>query len=125
MLRTGEFALKSNNTETCPDFCLIAWIRATIPTSNLLKDPILKPLVDTPEMNIWMGPRMHMIGYCIVSPFHLPRVGYLSLSIHLRQRAKQEFNIVVIDPDDGSEESWKAQGNAEKMRANFRGWEPR
>lgn len=32
---------------------------------------------------------------------------------------------MVIDPDDGSEESWRAQGNAEKMRANFRGWEPR
>ena len=32
---------------------------------------------------------------------------------------------MLIHPDDGSVESWTAEGSAEKMRADFEGWEPR
>ena len=41
------------------------------------------------------------------------------------QRAKREYNLVMLHPDHGSVESWTAEGNAEKMRADFTGWEPR
>ena len=41
--------------------------RATISTELLLKDPELKPFVDNPEATSWMGPGMHVVGYCLVS----------------------------------------------------------
>lgn len=41
------------------------------------------------------------------------------------QRAKKEFNIVLLHPDDNSVESWTAEGSADKMRADFADFEPR
>ncbi|KIJ60015.1 hypothetical protein HYDPIDRAFT_32595 [Hydnomerulius pinastri MD-312] len=79
--------------------------RAIIPTELLLKDPDLRPLVENPEMVGWMGPERHIMAYNI--------------------RAKKEYNLVMAHPDDGSVESWTAEGSADKMRAEFAGWEPR
>ncbi|EJD02574.1 FAD/NAD-binding domain-containing protein [Fomitiporia mediterranea MF3/22] len=79
--------------------------RAIIPTEKMLADPELRPFVENPEMTAWMGPGRHIMAYCI--------------------RAKREYNLVLIHPDDGSVESWTAEGSAEKMRADFAGWEPR
>ncbi|EJU02716.1 FAD/NADP-binding domain-containing protein, partial [Dacryopinax primogenitus] len=79
--------------------------RATIPTSLMLSDPELAGFVQTPEMTAWMGPGRHIMGYCI--------------------RGKKEYNLVLLHPDDGSVESWTAEGSADKMRADFEGWEPR
>jgi salicylate hydroxylase len=79
--------------------------RAVIPTSTLLADPFLSSLVEHPEMTGWMGPGRHIMGYCI--------------------RAKNEYNMVLIHPDDGSVESWEAEGSAEKMRKDFEDYEPR
>src|SRR5271154_1454484 len=31
----------------------------------------------------------------------------------------------MLHPDDGSVESWTAEASADKMRADFEGWEPR
>lgn len=39
--------------------------RALVPTSEMVKDPELKPLVDNPEMTGWMGPSKHIMGYNI------------------------------------------------------------
>jgi hypothetical protein len=33
--------------------------------------------------------------------------------------------MIHPDPDDGSVESWTAEGSADKLRADFAGWEPR
>jgi hypothetical protein len=41
------------------------------------------------------------------------------------QRAKKEFNLVLIHPDDGSVESWTEEGSGDKMRADFADFEPR
>ena len=41
------------------------------------------------------------------------------------QRAKREFNMVLLHPDDGSVESWDAEGSADKMRKDFEGWDPK
>jgi salicylate hydroxylase len=79
--------------------------RAIIPTDLLLQDPDLRPLVENPEMVGWLGPRRHIMAYNI--------------------RASKEYNLVLCHPDDGSLESWTAEGNADKMRAEFVGWEPR
>lgn len=40
--------------------------RAIVPTELMMKDPELKPFVETPEMTAWMGPGRHLMGYCIV-----------------------------------------------------------
>ncbi|KAK7687183.1 hypothetical protein QCA50_009687 [Cerrena zonata] len=79
--------------------------RAIVPASELMKDPDLRPLIENPEMTGWMGPRRHVMAYCI--------------------RAKKEYNIVLLHPDDNSVESWTAEGSADKMRADFADFEPR
>jgi salicylate hydroxylase len=43
--------------------------RAIIPADLLLKDPDLRPLVETPEMVGWMGPGGHIMTYNIVRHF--------------------------------------------------------
>ncbi|KAI0759543.1 FAD/NAD-P-binding domain-containing protein [Trametes elegans] len=79
--------------------------RAVIPSHLLLQDPELKGFVQVPEMTGWMGPRRHIMAYNI--------------------RGKKEYNIVLAHPDDGSVESWTAEGSADKMRADFADFEPR
>ncbi|KAG1725404.1 uncharacterized protein EDB91DRAFT_1168325 [Suillus paluster] len=79
--------------------------RAIISTEKLLRNPDLRPLVETPEMVGWMGPRCHIMGYNI--------------------RAKREYNLVMVHPDNNGDESWTAEGSTQRMRAEFAGWEPR
>ncbi|KAF8500000.1 FAD/NAD-P-binding domain-containing protein [Hysterangium stoloniferum] len=73
--------------------------------SMIREDPDLRSLVETPEMTAWMAPGRHMMAYCI--------------------RAKQQYNIVLLHPDDGSVESWTAEGSSDKMKAEFSDFEPR
>ncbi|KAH8110407.1 FAD/NAD-P-binding domain-containing protein [Phellopilus nigrolimitatus] len=79
--------------------------RAIISTDAMLADPELRPFVDTPEMTAWMGPGRHLMAYCI--------------------RGKKEYNLVMMHPDDGSVESWSAEGSADKLRADFADYDPR
>ncbi|CCO31530.1 3-hydroxybenzoate 6-hydroxylase [Rhizoctonia solani AG-1 IB] len=79
--------------------------RAIVSTDHLLADPELRSLVEHPEMTGWMGPGRHIMGYCI--------------------RAKKEYNMVLLHPDDGATESWSAEGSGDNMRKDFEGWEPR
>ena len=65
----------------------------------------IRQLIETPEMTTWMGPGRHIMAYCI--------------------RAKQEYNLVMLYPDDGAEESYTAEGSIEKMIAEFENFEPR
>ncbi|KAG2145435.1 uncharacterized protein EDB93DRAFT_1241107 [Suillus bovinus] len=78
--------------------------RALIPTELLLQDDDLRPLVEKTESIIWMGPNGHIVGYNI--------------------RAKKEYNLVMMHPDDveGGIESWTAGGNVERMREFYKGW---
>ncbi|KAG1807966.1 FAD/NAD(P)-binding domain-containing protein [Suillus subaureus] len=78
--------------------------RAIIPAEKLLQDDELKPLVEKMESTIWMGPGGQIIGYTI--------------------RAKKEFNLVMVHPDEaeGGVESWTAEGNVVKMRENYKQW---
>ncbi|KZT66311.1 FAD/NAD(P)-binding domain-containing protein [Daedalea quercina L-15889] len=79
--------------------------RATISAADLLADPELESLVKTPEMTGWMAPQRHIMGYLV--------------------RSGQLYNLVMLHPDDGSVESWTAEGSADKMRADFADFEPR
>jgi salicylate hydroxylase len=83
--------------------------RAVIPASLLREHDDLRPLLETPEMTSWMGPRRHIMGYCI--------------------RNREEYNLVMVHPDsskaDSEEESWTLEGSAEKMREAFADFEPR
>ncbi|KAJ7803670.1 hypothetical protein B0H14DRAFT_3091948 [Mycena olivaceomarginata] len=82
--------------------------RAIIPTAEMVKDPILEPLVAVPELSFWMGPAKHVVGYCI--------------------RAKTEYNLVLVCPDHSKSDkvdSWTAAGNVEQMQSIYVGWEPR
>ncbi|KAG2119400.1 hypothetical protein DEU56DRAFT_121276 [Suillus clintonianus] len=81
--------------------------RALIPTEKLLEDDDLKSLVENTESIIWMGPKGHIVGYNIC--------------------AKKQYNLVMIHPDgaDGVEgivESWTAEGNVERMKEHYKGW---
>ncbi|KAJ7173105.1 hypothetical protein C8R43DRAFT_1209402 [Mycena crocata] len=79
--------------------------RAIIPTSEMAKDPDLKPLVDHPEMTGWIGPGRHIMAYCI--------------------RGTEEYNLVMLHPDRGLREAYNVPASVHKMRADFAGWEPR
>lgn len=50
--------------------------RAVIPTEFMLTDPDLRSFVDKPEMNVWMGPRRHVVGYNIVSDIEYFEVAF-------------------------------------------------
>ncbi|PIL32084.1 hypothetical protein GSI_06789 [Ganoderma sinense ZZ0214-1] len=79
--------------------------RAIVPAELLLEDPELRELVEVPDMTGWMGPSRHVMAYNI--------------------RGKKEYNVVLAHPDDGSVESWTAEGSADKMRADFADFDPR
>ena len=49
----------------------------------------------------------------------------LTPRIYVLQRARKEYNLVLIHPDDGSVESWTEEGSGDKMRADFADFEPR
>ncbi|KAG1733518.1 hypothetical protein EDB19DRAFT_1911504 [Suillus lakei] len=74
--------------------------RALIPAEKLLQDDDLKPLVEKMESNIWMGPRGHIVA------------------------CQKEFNLVMMHPDDaeGGVESWTAEGNVDRMKESYKGW---
>ena len=99
--------------------------RAIVPSQLLLDDPELRSLVDHPEMTGWMGPGRHIMGYNIVRPsLSCPDMNASFANPRL-QKGKKEYNLVLIHPDDGSVESWTAEGSAEKMQAEFADYEPR
>ena len=106
--------------------------RATISTDLMLRDPELRPFVETPEMTGWMAPGRHLMAYCIVRTclFSESKQGFgpdnlLFRSVTCMQRAKKEYNLVLLHPDDGSVESWTEEGSGDKMRADFADFEPR
>ncbi|KAI0318888.1 FAD/NAD(P)-binding domain-containing protein [Amylostereum chailletii] len=78
--------------------------RAIIPAEYMAKDPELKPFVDNPEMTAWMGPNRHIMMYKI---------------------RPTDVNLVLCHPDSGATESYTAAGDVDKMRDEFKDFEPR
>ncbi|QRW00679.1 FAD-binding domain protein [Ceratobasidium sp. AG-Ba] len=79
--------------------------RAVIPTSSFQYHPELRELVEVPGLRSWLGPGRHVVAYPI--------------------RGKGLVNIAMFVPDDNAVESWKSEGSLNKIRAEFREWEPR
>ncbi|KAG9119409.1 hypothetical protein FRC07_005574 [Ceratobasidium sp. 392] len=79
--------------------------RAVIPTTSLLSYPELRDLVEIPGLRSWLGPGRHVVAYPI--------------------RGKSLMNIAMFVPDDNAVESWKSEGDLDRIRTEFRLWEPR
>lgn len=92
--------------------------RLLLNTDKMRGDPDLRPFVEKPQVNYWLGPDKHAVNYV------------------LRSRARQTasylaepgllFNMVLLVPDDlpaGSANT--LEGNIDEMRAHFADWDPR
>jgi salicylate hydroxylase len=64
--------------------------RATIPADLMLRDPELRPFVETPEMTAWMAPGRHLMAYCIVRFFSI-----------LGRRQNKVFNLLFAARQKG------------------------
>lgn len=81
-----------------------ATYRALIPTGPMMKDSDLRQLLDESSVNVWMGPGRHIVSYCV--------------------RNKKEYNLVMIHPCKGTNETARPVDTA-IMRSDFTGFEPR
>jgi salicylate hydroxylase len=69
-----------------------------------IRDEELRNFVTQPEVRFWAGPYAHAVAYSL--------------------RGGDEFNIVLLVPDDLDAEVRRQPGNVEEMRALFEGWDP-
>ncbi|KAK0462554.1 uncharacterized protein EV420DRAFT_1619092 [Desarmillaria tabescens] len=83
-----------------------AAFRATIDTAQMLPDPDLRPLAETPQMNVWLGPHKHVVGYGI---------------------GRDTYNFAILHEDDTEESMalWTRHGDIEQMKKETADWEPR
>ncbi|KAI0096249.1 FAD binding domain-containing protein [Nemania sp. FL0031] len=80
--------------------------RLLLNTRDMMTDPDLRPFVDNPQVNYWVGPGVHAVNYVL--------------------RGGELFNMVLLVPDDIPEGSANTiEGDAEEMRAHFTQWDPR
>ncbi len=80
--------------------------RLLLNTSDMLHDPELRPFVDNPQVNYWVGPGAHAVSYVL--------------------KGGELFNVVLLVPDDlPPDGASTATGDVEEMRAHFSGWDPR
>lgn len=69
-----------------------------------ITDVTLRDWLDTPGINIWVGPEMHAVGYSI--------------------KGGQWLNLVLLVKDNLPEDVMKAEGDLAEMKAIFQGWDP-
>ncbi|KAH8670647.1 hypothetical protein BGZ61DRAFT_537290 [Ilyonectria robusta] len=80
--------------------------RLLLNTSEMLKDPQLRPFVENPQVNYWVGPEKHAVNYVL--------------------KGGELFNMVLLVPDDMPLDGGNTlEGNIDEMRAHFDGWDPR
>ncbi|KAH7123024.1 hypothetical protein EDB81DRAFT_225786 [Dactylonectria macrodidyma] len=97
-----EFLGKSDPPELTGDLAY----RLLLNTSEMLKDPELRPFIEDPQVNYWVGPEKHCVNYVL--------------------KGGELFNMVLLVPDDiPLEEGNTLMGNIDEMRAHFDGWDPR
>lgn len=69
-----------------------------------LKDPRIDTLIGDNRAQLWMGPDRHCSFYPV--------------------RGGEEFNLVMLRPDDLPKETRTAPGELEEVRQTFKGWDP-
>ncbi|KAH8646589.1 hypothetical protein BGZ60DRAFT_535573 [Tricladium varicosporioides] len=79
--------------------------RLLLSTKEMLKDPELAPFVTQPQVNYWLGPDAHAVNYVL--------------------RGGEQFNMVLLVPDDIPPGQNVTEGNVEEMRALYKDWDPR
>ncbi|CAK7203600.1 hypothetical protein SEUCBS139899_006337 [Sporothrix eucalyptigena] len=79
--------------------------RLLLKTDEMLKDPELRPLVEDPQVNYWVGPDAHAVNYVL--------------------RGGELFNMVLLVPDDMPEGASTIAGTVDEMRAHYSDWDPR
>ncbi|KAK3307156.1 FAD binding domain-containing protein [Chaetomium strumarium] len=78
--------------------------RIVLKREDLAGDTELEELVGRPQVNFWVGAGAHVVGYSL--------------------RAGNEFNLVLLCPDDLPPGCSRAPANMDEMKARFRGWDP-
>ncbi|KAK7425078.1 hypothetical protein QQZ08_008355 [Neonectria magnoliae] len=97
-----EFLGRSDPPELTGDLAY----RLLLNTSEMLKDPDLKPFVENPQVNYWVGPEKHVVNYVL--------------------KGGELFNMVLLVPDDiPLDQGNTLVGGIDEMRAHFDGWDPR
>ncbi|KPM41053.1 hypothetical protein AK830_g5504 [Neonectria ditissima] len=97
-----DFLGKSDPPELTGDLAY----RLLLNTSEMLKDPDLKPFVENPQVNYWIGPEKHVVNYVL--------------------KGGELFNMVLLVPDDiPLDQGNTLEGGIDEMRAHFDGWDPR
>ncbi|KAJ4172406.1 hypothetical protein NW754_002604 [Fusarium falciforme] len=80
--------------------------RLLLSTAEMLKDPDLRPFVENPQVNYWVGPDKHAVNYVL--------------------KGGELFNMVLLVPDDiPLEQGNTLHGTMDEMRAHFADWDPR
>ena len=69
-----------------------------------IQDNKLREWLNSPSINIWVGPEMHAVGYSI--------------------KGGRWLNLVLLVKDNLPESVMKAEGDLAEMRALFRDWDP-
>jgi salicylate hydroxylase len=67
-------------------------------------DAELQRMIKGPACRLWIGPNSHVVAYSL--------------------KGGQQFNIVLLVPDDLPLDVIKTAGDISEMRALFRGWDP-
>ena len=79
--------------------------RLLLNTKDMLADPELRPFIEDPQVNYWIGPDAHAVNYVL--------------------KGGELFNMVLLVPDDLPPGSNIGPGNVEEMRALYKDWDPR
>ncbi|KAF4125871.1 salicylate hydroxylase [Geosmithia morbida] len=80
--------------------------RLLLPASEMLKDPDLRPFIEDPQVNYWVGPDKHAVNYVL--------------------KGGELFNMVLLVPDDMPADGGNTlAGDIEEMRNHFADWDPR
>lgn len=79
--------------------------RLLLDTKQMLQDPELRPFVEDPQVNYWIGPDAHAVNYVL--------------------KGGELFNMVLLVPDDMPVGAKTTPGNVEEMRNLYKDWDPR
>lgn len=91
--------------------------RLLLNTDKMRKDANLRPFVEEPQVNYWLGPDKHAVNYVLRGKAK-ETDGYLA-EPHLL------FNMVLLVPDDLPAGANTLEGNIDEMCAHFADWDPR
>ena len=90
--------------EQAPKPAGFAAYRATVDVEKIRSDPEISWLVESPSLNLWIGPGGHVMTYSIASG--------------------KSFNMVLNKADDTHPSTWNHESAVEDMRRDYSGWGP-